>query len=139
MANVNGVNYTKELAGILPKDFLGAEWRGRVKCLVERYTAAALAIGQTIGVGKLKANQVFLDAKVVNAALGASSTLQMGDSGDDDRYMAAFSTVSAGCNRICAQAGAGYKPTTDTEIFLTVAGGAITGQIDVVIFYADIG
>jgi hypothetical protein len=141
MANVYGVNYTKELAGIYPKDFLGPEWKGKVKVLTESYTCAALASGQTIGVGKLKKDSVFLDAIVSNAALGTSTTLSLGDASDAVRFMAATSTSSAGTQRILSTAaankGIGYKYTADTEIILTVGGAAATGIIQVAIFYAD--
>lgn len=129
MANVYGVKYTLELAGIKSSDHLGVERSGKERFLLDTYEASALAIGQTIGIGKLKAGEVLLDAAITVDALGASSTLSLGDAGSATRYMAAFSTVSAGCNRIMAAGGVGYKVTADTELILTVAGGAITGTV----------
>ena len=141
MANVNTVNYAKELAGTMPKDFRGAEWRGKVKVLVDTYTAAALAIAQTIGVGKLRKDSLLVDALINFVALGASSTLSLGDAGSATKYMAAFATSSAGNARLInsptATQGIGVKMTADTELILTVAGGTITGLIQTAIFYAD--
>ena len=141
MANVNTVNYAKELAGTMPKDFMGAEWRGKVKVLFDTYTAAALAIAQTIGVGKLRKDSLLVDALINFVALGASSTLSLGDAGSATKYMAAFATSSAGNARLInsptATQGIGVKMTADTELILTVAGGTITGLIQTAIFYAD--
>jgi hypothetical protein len=45
---------------------------------------------------KLMPGERFHEAVVVFGALGAGRTLQLGDAGDDDRYMVATSVAAAG-------------------------------------------
>ena len=54
------------------------------------------AIGERLYCGRLFPGERFQEAVIVFGALGASRTLQLGDAGDDDRYMAAVSVASAG-------------------------------------------
>lgn len=64
------------------------------------------------------------------ASAGVNGTLQIGDSGDDDRYMAAselytstaggpLATEGGAGRSPIAQAGMNYKPTADTIVFAT--------------------
>lgn len=78
-------------------------------------------------------------------ALGADSTLAVGDGGDADRFIEATSSVSAGtASWTPAVTDVGYMYTTTSDldgtstvptedtIDVTVAGGAVTGTIIVV-------
>ena len=133
----SGSNYTK-FAAPVPATYLGAEWNGKVRATYDTYTFASEAIGTTVNVGVLKPGEVFLGAILTNAALGASTTLQLGDAGNTSRYIVATSTSSAGSITACAQTGIGYKNSTtaDIPLYITTAGGTATGQFSIVIFKA---
>jgi hypothetical protein len=61
-----------------------------------------------------------LDFVLIREALSASAgvglTLQVGDSGDDDRYAAAADSDAAGSVNGLAFAGQNYKPTADVIV-----------------------
>jgi len=129
----SGANYTK-YAAPSPATFMGAEWDGKVRADYDTYTFASEAIGTLVNVGVLKVGEVFLGAILTNAALGSGTTLQLGDAGDDDRYIVATATSSAGSITACAQTGIGYKATAETPLVVKTAGGTATGQFSIVIF-----
>jgi hypothetical protein len=58
--------------------------------------------------------------------------LQLGDSGDDDRYLPATLADTAGVLRADALTGLGHQVTSDTDIVLKT-GGAATVAVDKVI------
>lgn len=132
MASVKGVNITKldDATGKLAKTELG-----RVRVWTDTFTATGEAIGSDITIARLPKNSSVVGAKVYHAALGASSTLILGDSDDDNRYITAGSTSSAGVLTLNAVGGIGYENTADTDLVLTTAGGTVTGTIKVVIEY----
>lgn len=74
-----------------------------------------------------KVVMMFFKANALWASAGTNGTLQIGDSGDDDRYMVATELYSAesplpteGTVRFgLALAGVNYKPTSDTIVFAT--------------------
>jgi hypothetical protein len=64
------------------------------------------------------------NANNIWASAGTNGTLQLGDSGDDDRYLIATEAYTAGgllvaTNPGLAFAGQNYKPTADTVVQLT--------------------
>jgi len=71
--------------------------------------------------------QLIFKSNALWASAGVNGTLQLGDSGDDDRYMAATELYSAesplpteGTVRVgLAFAGQNYKPTADTIMIAT--------------------
>ena len=72
-------------------------------------------------------------------ALGSGTSLKVGDSSDDDEYIAATVTTSAGqmsMSQEGAIAGFGYEQTAETDI-LTNAGTA-TGTIKCAVFYSRV-
>ena len=88
--------------------------------------------GERLFCGKLMPGERFHEAIVVFGALGAGRTLQLGDPGDDDRYMVATSVAAAGNAEARAATGFGYKNATllPIDIFLQIAGGLLTaGQL----------
>jgi len=93
--------------------------------------------GERLFCGKLMPGERFHDAVVAFRALGAGRTLQMGDAGDDDRYMTATTAAVAGNTEARALTGIGFKNTTlqPIDIFLQVAGGLLTAaqQVKVLI------
>ncbi len=146
MATYSGSNYTKFLSpspfpvGTNP-GYMGAEWEGKVRAIYDTYTFAGETSGSFVNVGVLRAGEVYLGCEIVNAALGASTTLQLGDQGctglaaNDARYMAAQSSVSAG-NIIGkdASSGLGFKAPGDLVLQLKTGGGACTGQVQITIW-----
>jgi hypothetical protein len=93
--------------------------------------------GERLFCGKLMPGERFQEAMVAFGALGAGRTLQMGDAGDDDRYMTATTAAVAGNTEARALTGIGFKNATlqPIDIFLQIAGGLLTAaqQIKVVI------
>src|SRR6185295_15520763 len=69
-----------------------------------------------------------LSAENIWASAGVNGTLQLGDSGDDDRYVTAMESYTAAGGPIAtemvrvnmlAHAGQNYKPAADTIVVLT--------------------
>jgi len=131
----NGSNYAKSLAPGM-RGQLGAEWGGKVRAMHDEFDFTGEAAGTTVNMGVLKKGEVFLGAFLNAAALGTGVTVQLGDSGDDDRYIAATVCTSAVEAFKCAQAGMGYKATADTPLVLKTGVGAATGKVELVIFKA---
>lgn len=139
MGTVYGANYTKALAGD-PSDRLGAEYGGRVKAIHDSYTLASAASGTIIGVGVLKPGEVYIGGFIVGADLGSATTLEMGISGDTNKFLAATVFTTAGQHTWCvATDGLGYKNDTavDVEIIITTGVEEASGAIEVVIFKAS--
>ena len=134
----SGTNYTK-YASPAPATFMDAEWSGKVRATHDSYTFASAAIGTEVNVGVLMPGEVFLTGWVIGAALGSGATLQLGDAGDDDRYLAATAFNTAGQCTQCAKAdGVGYKNTTTSPIPLVLKTGTeeATGAVEVIILKA---
>jgi hypothetical protein len=144
MATYNGDNYAKAVLGtVAPKDYLGAEWEGKVRAMYETFTFNSHTSGTIINVGILRAGEAYLGCEIVNAALGSGVTLQLGDPGatgvsaDDDRYMTAQAAASAG-NIFGKEAstGLGYKAAVDLILQLKTGGGTATGLVQVTVWKA---
>lgn len=137
MATVSGVNYTKQTNTpadmVLPRDS-----HGRVRVMYDTYEASSLASGSTIQLFKIPVDARVLDFKIWHDALGSSSTLAFGDSGDVDRLHAATASSSASIMVPLIAAintMAGYTYTAETVLSLTTAGASITGTIHVQLTY----
>jgi hypothetical protein len=137
MATVSGVNYTKQTNTpadmVLPRDS-----HGRVRVMYDTYEASAVASGSTIQLFKIPVDARVLDFKIWHDALGSSSTLAFGDSGDVDRLHAATASSSASIMVPLIAAintMAGYTYTAETVLSLTTAGASITGTIHVQLTY----
>ena len=137
MATVSGVNYTKQTNTpadmVLPRDS-----HGRVRVMYDTYEASAVASGSTIQLFKIPVDARVLDFKIWHDALGSSSTLAFGDSGDVDRLHAATASSSASIMVPLIAAintMAGYTYTAETVLSLTTAGASITGTIHVQLSY----
>src|SRR3990167_6703043 len=136
MANVNGTNYAKSIGSgsgssvdIVDPGVLG----GKVRVLIDTYEAASLASGSSILVGKiLQAGARIIDILLGFDALGASSTLAVGDQASSARYLDAADSSSAGIRSIVEEDnvnGMNYKVTgtTDNVIRIAMGGAAGTG------------
>lgn len=139
MASVLGVNATKAAdpspSNILDPGTLG----GKVRVLVDSYEAAALAAASDITVGRdLPAGAIVVGVKISTDALGAGVTVEVGDSDDSDRYVAAVDCTAATETDAVLVDGLGYvigTNTGDETILITTGVGAATGTISIVVFY----
>jgi len=102
-----------------------------------KHTLAAAAIADKVLLLKLYAGSKVYGVKLVNAALGASTTVSVGyenadgtAGGSATAFINAQSTASAGATR---SSTAPVTLTKDAIISLTVGGAAATGQVDVVV------
>lgn len=108
-----------------------------------KVTLAAAAIGDKVRLGKLFAGTKVTDARMVNAALGADTTVKLGYEyvngeavADDDAFIPATATSSGASTRM------GAAPVTlqyDAYLIATVGGGAATGALDAVVTYEPEG
>jgi hypothetical protein len=107
----------------------------------DTYEASSLASGSDITIARIPAGATIHDVVIKADALGGSSTLIVGDSGDDNRYLAAVGTWNvAGQTQsmlggsstgaaTTAVTGVGYKVSSQTDIVITTGGATISGTI----------
>lgn len=138
MSAVKGVNVTKHDAGGQGDDAIdNGLVNTRVEVWTDTYEAVALASGSTIDMAKLPANAVVLGIDLITDALGTSTTIDVGDSQDPDRYSAAaFNTSAAGLHVSDTPDGNAYRIGTndgDGTVQLLTAGAAITGTVKTVV------
>ena len=144
MASVKGVNYTNITADPIVKvdsEVLG----GKMRVSYDSYEASSLASGSDITIGRIPTNATIMDVVLKCDALGGSSTLKVGDSGDDDRYLAAVGTWNAAGQTQSmlggstaantAMTGLGYRTTASTDIVITTGGATISGSIHCWVMY----
>ena len=113
----------------------------------DTYEASSLASGSDITIARIPAGATIHDVIVKADALGGSSTLAVGDSGDADRYLAAVGTWNAAgqCQSMLAGstaantavAGLGYKITESTDLKITTGGATISGTIYFWVYYTQ--
>ncbi len=102
-------------------------------------TLAAAQVGDKVRLNKLYAGTKVYAAKLINAALGAGSTLKLGfeyangeAGGNDAAFLAATATNAA------ARTESAAAPVTlayDAYVIATVGGAAATGQVDSVLTF----
>lgn len=135
MANLNKapVDKSQSYAGTFGNDAVA----------IFKYTAAAAAIGDIIYFGKIPKGAYVHSFKMVNAALGASTTLKVGYTtaeiggtltADDDYFLTATATSSAATTNAIASA-VPIKFTEEVYLIGTLAGGAATGDVYLVVQY----
>jgi len=100
---------------------------------------AAAQVGDKVRLNKLFAGTKVYAAKLINAALGANTTVKLGfeyangeAGGNDAAFLAATATNAAG------RTDAAVAPVTlayDAYVIATVGGAAATGQIDSVLTF----
>jgi len=105
----------------------------------DTYEASSLASGSDITIGRIPAGATIHDVILKCDALGGSSTLKVGDSDDDNRYLEAVGTWNAAGQvqsmlggstaANTAVAGLGYKLSAATDLIITTGGASITGTI----------
>jgi len=137
MSSVKGVNKTLIDAGTILSPGL---FDGRVKVIVDTYEASALANPSTITMGgRFTKGAVVLMGWLAYDALGGSTTLDVGDAEDVDRYIDGQDTSSAGVTAFNKTDGVAYttdetvSTTPDTQFVVTAGGsGTLTGTIKLV-------
>jgi hypothetical protein len=138
MSAVKGVNVTKVDAGASGDNVIGQGLvNARVEVFTDLYEASALANASTIDVAVLPKGAKVLLVEVYFDALGSGTTLKAGDTDDDDRYIAAAATTSAGVLRSGKVDGKGYVIGTadgDEVIQLTTA-DIVTGTIRTNVYF----
>ena len=139
MAAVKGTNVTglDAMPRVMPD---ADQWHGRIRVQRDTYEASALAIGSTIDVAVIQPNSRIHNVLVKHDALGASSTLAVGDAEDDDRFVTARATASAGAFNLWDDGvidNIGHRYDVETRIKLKTAGAAITGTIVTEVWYAN--
>ena len=118
---------------------------GKIRVSYDNYEASSLASGSDITIGRIPANATIMDVVLKCDALGGSSTLTVGDSGDADRYLAAVGTWNAAGQTQSmlggstaantAMTGLGYRTTASTDIVITTGGATISGSIHCWVMY----
>jgi len=113
----------------------------------DTYEASSLGSGSDITIARIPAGATIHDVIIKADALGGSSTLKVGDSGDDDRYLAAVGTWNAAGQAQSmlagstaantAVAGLGYKVSSATDLIITTGGASITGTIYFWVYYTQ--
>lgn len=124
MGNVNSTQY----ANIFVNKYLtdARDIRGRAVPLPFDHTVASDAQNDTVNLTVIPANSKVVGLDVANEALGASTTLSIGDAGSATRYLAATGVTSAGKNSGLLIAGQNYEPTSDTIVIATWGGATPT-------------
>ena len=146
MASVKGVNITNiDATPVVNVDSENAG--GKLRVFHDTYEAASLASGSDITIARIPVNATIHDVILKCDALGGSSTLKVGDSGDDDRYLAAVGTWNAAGQAQSmlagstaantAVAGLGYKVTEATDLIITTGGATISGTIYFWVYYTQ--
>lgn len=90
--------------------------------------ADGLATTQLVQILSVPADTYVEVLQVENAtalSLGTSPDVELGDTGDDDRFVATHSTLTAGSNHTIAAAGAGYLYTAADTISAKITGGTL--------------
>lgn len=105
---------------------------GRVVPIYFNFTAVSVsATGDTYQLFVLPANAsvigLFCTTQALSVSAGVGLTVKIGDSGDDDRYMAATDFDAVNAQGYLAYAGVAYRPTSDTIVVATVTGVMIVG------------
>lgn len=143
MATVKGVNRTKldtpNSGNILEQ----GKNHGDLHTIFDSYELLSTASGTIIQLGDLiPAGASVYNVIVMTDALGASTTIKVGDSNDDDRYLVAYDSSSAARKTLQADGpidNNGYVIGTnsgDNQIIATVGGATATGTLYIWIVYS---
>lgn len=107
------------------------------------YTAAAAAINDNVYLVRLYAGTKIFSVRLINAALGAATTVDVGykhvdgQAGDSPTaFLTAQATSAAGAN---LSAVVPVTLANDAYIVATFKGGVATGQIDAIVSYEYVG
>ena len=149
--NYYGVNATLANASppLKPKS---KDRHGRLRISYDEYEASALGSMSQIALGWVPQGGRFLGCRLQHDALGAGTSLSVGDQFDCDRFLLVQVAHQAAQWGDCGTAlvigavnltpalgdhgtGCGYEFQCDTDILVTLSGGAATGTIKLETYY----
>lgn len=88
-----------------------------VPIALEHTVVAGEVAGDFVNLGVIPANCMVVGIDLFHDA-AASTSVILGDAGDDDRYLATTSWAAAGSQASLAGSGQNYRPTADTVVQL---------------------
>jgi hypothetical protein len=124
MANFSGTLYTSVYVNKYLAD--ARDYRGKVIAIPFNHTITTEVATDTANLCVLPAGCEVLDWSFSNDAMGASTTMALGDAGSSTRFYPATSVTSAGKATGPLTAGMLYRPTADTIVLATFAGATPT-------------
>ena len=140
MASVKGANITNIDATPMVK-VSSENAGGKLRVFHDTYEASSLASGSDITIARIPINATIHDVIIKADALGGSSTLTVGDSGDADRFLGIVGTWNVAGQSQSMLAGSstgaptppvtglGYRTTAETDILITTGGASISNTI----------
>ena len=150
-----GSNFTKFDQSSPRKMVDVAEWGARMRVQYDTYEADGLASGSTISMARMPKGARVWNVVLITDDLSGSGTLQVGDSDDPNRFIT--ESICGDANKVHymhpkAHAsdsnltllggvsgtgidGFGYEYTSETDIIITTATAAITGTVNLAVFY----
>ncbi len=109
-------------------------------------TLSSFAVGDELVLAKLPAFSIITSIRVHHAALGSSTTMQVGDASDDDRYITATSTSSTGVLDFGTAYSSAFNFDIETvqtdglqEIVMKGAGATANGVVNWQVLYHGSG
>ena len=147
MASVKGANITN-LDAVPAVPASSEQVHGKMRVWHDTYEASSLASGSDITIARIPIHATIHNVVIKADALGGSSTLIVGDSGDTNRFIDSVGTWNvAGQSQsmlggsstgapIPAVTGLGYRTTAETDILITTGGATISGTIYSWVFYS---
>jgi hypothetical protein len=106
-----------------------------VEAATSTFTLAAGVQNDTVNVMAIKPGWTVIDVIVDNAALGASTTISLGDSGSATRYLSGVSTSSAAITRSATTGRMKKYTAADTLILLMAASATYAGAVTVTVLF----
>ena len=116
--------------------FLGRNNAETITAIATYTTSGSEGAGTDIEMFALPDDAHLIDMRVSSTALGTSVTLQVGDSGDDDRFIDATSHASAASTSMSATnpQTIGHKFTSSTDIVVKTAGATLAGSQTITLY-----
>ena len=156
MATVYGVNFTKFDQNVPKEQVNVAEHGARLRIQYDTYEASSLSAADVVKMARMPKGSRVWQVILVTDDLSGSGTLQVGDSSDPNRFIT--ESICGDANKVhymhpkahASDAnvtllggvsgtgidGFGYAYTAETDIIITVATAAVTGTINLAIFYS---
>ena len=116
--------------------FLGTE-NGRTLTAFGTYTTSGSeSAGTSITMFRIPDNALIIEMRLSSTALGTSVTLQVGDSGDNDRFIDATSHASAASTTMSGTNPdiVGFQFTSATDIVVLTAGATLAGSQTITLY-----
>uniref|UniRef100_A0A6H1ZVW3 Uncharacterized protein n=1 Tax=viral metagenome TaxID=1070528 RepID=A0A6H1ZVW3_9ZZZZ len=133
-ATLYGINNTLYRAGTPVNE---PHALARLRVIEDEYEFASTTVGQTVAMGvPIPAGMQLVGGFLYFDALATSTTIAVGNDTDNDEYLAATSTASAGGAYLNLIASMGEPFTTAEQVTVTLAGATATGTIKLVLFVA---